>query len=47
MILGVTQLVTGTYFGNKLVISHPINFGMPKNSLPMFRNSSHNNRAHK
>ena len=34
------QLVAGAIFESKLDLSHPINFGMPRNSLPMFRNSS-------
>jgi hypothetical protein len=34
------QLVAGAIFEAKLDLSHPINFGMPRNSLPMFRNSS-------
>jgi hypothetical protein len=34
------QLVAGAIFESKLDLSHPINFGMPRNSLPIFRNSS-------
>ena len=34
------QLVAGAIFETKLDLSHPINFGMPRNTLPVFRNSS-------
>jgi hypothetical protein len=34
------QLVAGAIFEAQLDLSHPINFGMPRNKLPMFRNTS-------
>jgi hypothetical protein len=34
------QLVAGAIFEAQLDLSHPINFGMPRNILPMFRNTS-------
>ena len=34
------KLISGAIFETKLDLSHPINFGMPRNTLPIFRNSS-------
>lgn len=34
------QEVAGSIFETKLDLSHPINYGMPRNILPMFRNTS-------
>lgn len=34
------QLIAGAIFETKLDLSHPINFGMPRNKLPIFRNTS-------
>jgi hypothetical protein len=34
------QLISGAIFETKLDLSHPINFGMPRNKLPLFRNTS-------
>ena len=34
------QLISGAIFETDLDLSHPINFGMPRNKLPMFRNTS-------
>ena len=34
------QLISGAIFETKLDLSHPINFGMPRNTLPVFRNTS-------
>ena len=34
------KLISGAIFETKLDLSHPINFGMPRNTLPIFRNTS-------
>ena len=34
------QEIAGAIFETKLDLSHPINFGMPRNTLPIFRNTS-------
>lgn len=34
------QLISGAIFETKLDLSHPINFGMPRNTMPIFRNTS-------
>ena len=34
------QLISGAIFETKLDLSHPINYGMPRNTLPIFRNTS-------
>jgi hypothetical protein len=34
------QLISGAIFEAKLDLSHPINFGMPRDKLPIFRNTS-------
>ena len=34
------QLISGAIFEAKLDLSHPINYGMPRNTLPIFRNTS-------
>lgn len=33
------QEIAGAIFETKLDLSHPINFGMPRNTLPIFRNT--------
>lgn len=34
------QEIAGAIFETRLDLSHPINFGMPRNTLPIFRNTS-------
>ncbi|UFH34024.1 M14 family zinc carboxypeptidase [Flavobacterium acetivorans] len=34
------QLISGAIFETKLDLSHPINFGMPRDKMPIFRNTS-------
>ena len=34
------QEIAGAIFETRLDLSHPINFGMPRNTLPVFRNTS-------
>lgn len=34
------QEIAGAIFETKLDLSHPINFGMPRNTMPIFRNTS-------
>jgi hypothetical protein len=34
------KLISGAIFETKLDLSHPINFGMPRGTLPIFRNTS-------
>jgi hypothetical protein len=34
------KLISGAIFKTKLDLSHPINFGMPRGTLPIFRNTS-------
>lgn len=34
------QLISGAIFETKLDLSHPINFGMPRDKMPVFRNTS-------
>lgn len=34
------QLISGAIFETKLDLSHPINFGMPREKMPIFRNTS-------
>jgi len=34
------KLISGAIFETRLDLSHPINFGMPRNTLPIFRNTS-------
>ena len=34
------KLISGAIFETKLDLSHPINFGMPRSTLPIFRNTS-------
>lgn len=33
------QIIAGAIFETKLDLSHPINFGMPRNTMPIFRNT--------
>jgi hypothetical protein len=32
--------IAGAIFETQLDLSHPINFGMPRNTMPIFRNTS-------
>jgi hypothetical protein len=34
------QEIAGAIFETQLDLSHPINFGMPRNTMPIFRNTS-------